>query len=43
MKMKTTTWVVMKNDEEISRHDSKKVALVVASEIGGWVLKATAE
>lgn len=36
------TWVVMKNETEISRHATKKMADVVAHEIGGYVLRQTA-
>jgi hypothetical protein len=36
---KKTTWIVMKGDEEISRHTSKKMAEVVASELGGYVIR----
>lgn len=44
--MKTTiktTWHVMKNGEEIARYTSKKMAEVVAKEIGGTFHKSTVE
>jgi len=38
-----TTWHVMKNGEEVWRTKSKKMAEVIAREIGGFVHKSTVE
>ena len=41
--MKKTTWIVMKNDSEIIRVKTKKMAEMIAAEIGGYVSKYTVE
>jgi len=39
MKIKTKTqWIVKKNEDEIARFKTKKIAQVCAAEIGGYVV-----
>jgi hypothetical protein len=41
--MKKTFWIVVKGESEIIRVKSKKMAEAIASQIGGFVHKYTAE
>jgi hypothetical protein len=41
--MKKTIYIVMKNDTEISRNKTKKMAECVAKEINGYIIKYTKE
>ncbi len=41
--MKKVTWIVMKDGNEISRHNRKAIAEAVAHEVGGFVAKYTKE
>jgi hypothetical protein len=41
--MKKVQWIVMKADEEIIRVTTKRLAEVIASDIGGYVNKYTVE
>ena len=43
MKMKKTFWIVVKGETEIIRVKSKKMAEAIASQVGGYVHKYTAE
>jgi hypothetical protein len=43
MKTKQVTWIVTKNGEEIGRYASKRLAAVIASEIGGYVMRYEAQ
>jgi phosphatidylserine decarboxylase len=40
---KQVTWVVIKNDTEIARVQTKKMAEVIVSQVGGMVVKYTKE
>lgn len=41
--MKKVAWIVMKDDSEITRVKTKKMAEMIAEEIGGYVSKYTVE
>lgn len=41
--MKTVTWIVMKDDNEMIRVSTKKTAMTIAHEIGGYVTKYSVE
>ncbi len=41
--MKKVTWIVTKDGSEIARVSTKKMADLIASEIGGFVHKYTVE
>ena len=41
--MKKVTWIVMKADEEIIRVKTKKMAQMIAADIGGYVSNYTVQ
>lgn len=40
---KKTTWIVIKNEVEVARVKTQKMAQVIAIEVGGMVVKYTKE